>query len=48
MIIGALDPADSRSVTMNVAGPGALLVAKLHKLGERVANDDRVKDWSLG
>jgi hypothetical protein len=29
---------------MNVAGPGALLVAKLHKLGERVANSDRVKD----
>jgi hypothetical protein len=29
---------------MNVAGPGALLVAKLHKLGERVASNDRVKD----
>jgi hypothetical protein len=25
-------------------GPGALLVAKLHKLGERVTNNDRVKD----
>ena len=44
MRIEALDPADKRSVDMRVAGPGALLVAKLHKLGERVANDDRVKD----
>lgn len=44
IIITSLDPADPRQVTMNVAGPGALLIAKLHKLGERVANDDRVKD----
>lgn len=44
MLIGALDPTDGRQVRMRVAGPGALLVAKLHKLGERVANDDRVKD----
>ena len=43
-IITSLDPADPRQVTMNVAGPGALLIAKLHKLGERVANDDRIKD----
>ena len=42
--IEALDPNDTRWVEMRVAGPGALLVAKLHKLGERVANDDRVKD----
>ncbi len=42
--IRSLDPADDREVIMNVAGPGALLVAKLHKLGERVANNDRVKD----
>jgi hypothetical protein len=41
--IPALDPADGREVTMNVAGPSALLVAKLHKLGERVATNDRVK-----
>lgn len=44
MTISALDPADKREVVMNVAGPGALLVAKLHKLGERVENNDRVKD----
>ena len=34
-IITALDPRDSRSLQMEVAGPAALLVAKLHKLGER-------------
>ena len=44
MSIEALDLTDRRAVTMKVAGPGALLVAKLHKLGERVAHDDRVKD----
>lgn len=33
--ITALTPDDRRSRTINVAGPGALLVAKLHKLGER-------------
>ena len=43
-VITSLDPADPRQVTMNVAGPGALLIAKLHKLGEQVANDDRIKD----
>ena len=42
--IGALDPSDVRTVTMNVAGPGALLVAKLQKLWERTTNEDRVKD----
>jgi hypothetical protein len=33
--IAALDPSDSRSFTIEVAGPAALLVAKLHKLGDR-------------
>lgn len=42
--IGSLDPADERSVTINVAGPGALLVAKVHKIWERTNNDDRVRD----
>lgn len=42
--IEALDPSDNRTVTMNVAGPGALLVAKLQKLWERTTNEDRVKD----
>lgn len=42
--IGALDPDDRRTVEMWVAGPGALLVAKVHKIGERVSNQDRVRD----
>lgn len=40
MIIEALDPQDARGVTANVAGPAALVVAKLHKIGERY---DRVQ-----
>ena len=35
MTIGALEPTDSRSFTIAVAGPSALLVSKLWKLGER-------------
>lgn len=41
MTIGALDPTDSRTMTVRVAGPAALLVAKLHKIGDRAANDPR-------
>lgn len=33
--VAALDPADPRSCRINVAGPAALLVAKLTKLGDR-------------
>lgn len=33
--IAALEPGDRRSFTIEVAGPAALLVAKLHKLGDR-------------
>jgi hypothetical protein len=36
MLIASLEPADSRSVTTEVAGPAALLVAKAHKLNDRV------------
>ncbi|MCX7520720.1 hypothetical protein OSC27_00340 [Microbacterium sp. STN6] len=35
--ITALDPADARTVTLRVAGPAALAVAKLTKLAERLA-----------
>lgn len=42
--INALDPADSREVSMWVAGPGALLVAKIHKIAERVDARDRIRD----
>lgn len=44
MTISALDPADTRSIEMRVAGPSALLVAKLHKLGERQATPNRLND----
>lgn len=43
--IRALDPSDTRSITVNVAGPAALLVAKAHKLGERASGQaDRLVD----
>ena len=44
MTITALDPTDPRSVTMNVAGTGALLIAKVHKIAERTESGDRVRD----
>lgn len=42
--ITALDPSDRREVIMWVAGPAALLVAKVHKIAERVDRHDRVRD----
>lgn len=44
MLIGALDAADSRTATIAVAGTAALLVAKLHKLGERQRQPGRLVD----
>jgi hypothetical protein len=44
MTIAALDPADPRQVTINVAGPAALLISKLHKLGERRNDPGRFLD----
>lgn len=44
MPIRALDPSDDREVTTYVAGPAALLVAKLHKLGERREQPSRLLD----
>lgn len=38
--ITSLDPTDKRAITLAVAGPAALLVAKLHKIGERTAQAD--------
>lgn len=43
MSVESLDD-DGRSAVINVAGPAALLVAKLHKLGERVTTPDRLND----
>ena len=44
MVVTALDPTDPRAATTWVAGPGALLVAKVHKIAERVDAVDRVRD----
>jgi len=44
MDVAALDPADARTITVNVAGPAALLVAKLHKIGERKEQTGRLLD----
>ena len=42
--LASLDPADDRSVTMYVAGPGALLVAKTHKIADRAESPSRIED----
>ncbi|MDO8186122.1 hypothetical protein Q5424_08585 [Conexibacter sp. JD483] len=46
MRVEALDPADARVRTVAVAGPAALLVAKVHKLADRASNErnDRLRD----
>lgn len=43
-MITSLDPADERAQTMLVAGPAALLVAKVHKIIERLGDRDRAQD----
>lgn len=40
-VLRALEPTDDRTETINVAGPAALLVAKAHKIGERLAARER-------
>lgn len=44
MTVVAFETEDRRSFDVNVAGPAALLVAKLHKFGERAANPRRSED----
>jgi hypothetical protein len=39
--VPALDPSDSRSFVVAVAGPMALLISKLHKIAERVAEREQ-------
>ncbi|OLR95478.1 hypothetical protein [Actinokineospora bangkokensis] len=52
MVIGSLDPRDDRAVTVHVAGEVALLVAKAHKIGDRLeqraARPDRLVDKDAG
>ena len=43
-----LETGDSRRVIVNVAGPAALLVAKVHKLGERLETPHRLIDKDAG
>ena len=42
--VSALGAGDGRRITANVAGEAALIVAKMHKIGERLATGDRVRD----
>lgn len=44
----SLELGDTRTVNVNVAGYGALLVAKLHKLGDRLATPDRLQAKDAG
>ena len=46
--IASLETSDSRRMIINVAGPAALLVAKVHKLGERLATPQRLIDKDAG
>jgi hypothetical protein len=46
--IASLETSDSRRMIVNVAGPAALLVAKVHKLGERLATPHRLIDKDAG
>jgi hypothetical protein len=43
-VIAALDPDDTRTAELRVAGPSALLVAKVHKIAGRAGNEDRARD----
>ncbi len=42
--IGALDPADDRRFELAVAGPAALIVAKVHKILDRADDKDRISE----
>lgn len=48
MLVKSLDPADTRAINVNVAGPSALLIAKAYKVWDRVQDantrPDRVVD----
>lgn len=46
--ITAIDPADERSIVINVAGEAAMLVAKLHKLGDRLEKPERLDAKDAG
>lgn len=43
-LVSALEPRDQRTYAIEVAGPAALLVAKLHKVGERIGQRPHRQD----
>ena len=47
-VLGSLEPGDTRSISVSVAGEAALLVAKLHKLGERLDKPRRLEAKDAG
>ena len=48
MTIASLAPNAHRACILNVAGPAALLVAKVHKIGERIEDPDARRRTPLG
>ena len=44
MRVASLEPADDRAFDIRVAGPAALLIAKVHKIGDRALQPDRTED----
>lgn len=40
-VVASFDPGDRREMTVPVAGAGALVIAKLHKLSDRLGNERR-------
>ena len=46
--IASFERSDTRSVVVNVAGEAALLVAKLHKLGDRLEKPERLEAKDAG
>lgn len=47
-VIRALDPDDHRVIQVRVAGPSALIIAKLHKLHDRQDDEHRLADKDAG
>jgi len=46
--VAAFDETDPRRISINIAGYAALLVAKVHKIGDRAERPDRLSDKDAG
>lgn len=44
MRVASLEPDDDRAFDLRVAGPAALLIAKMHKIGDRALRPNRTED----